>query len=144
MFNLAISLTTFNLSWFMDAAFHVPKQYCSLQHWTSLPSHNWMLFVLWLHLFILSGVISPLFSCNILDAYQPGEFTCKFPIFLPFYTVHRILKARILKWLAISFSSGPYFVRNLHYDPFVLGSLTWHGSQFRWVRQGSGPCDQFG
>ena len=26
---------------------------------------------------------------------------------LPFYTVHGVLKARILKWFAISFSSGP-------------------------------------
>ena len=29
---------TFNLPWFMDATFHVPKQYCSSQYWTSLPS----------------------------------------------------------------------------------------------------------
>ena len=39
MFNLAIScLTTFNLPRFMDLTFQVPKQYCSLQHWTLLPS----------------------------------------------------------------------------------------------------------
>ena len=35
MFILAISrLTTFNLPWFMDLTFQVPRQYCSLQHRT--------------------------------------------------------------------------------------------------------------
>ena len=39
MFTLAIScLITSNLPWFMDLTFQVPMQYCSLQHWTFLPS----------------------------------------------------------------------------------------------------------
>ena len=39
MFNLAIShSTTCNLPWFMDLAFQVPMQYCSLLHQTLLPS----------------------------------------------------------------------------------------------------------
>ena len=38
-------------------------------------------------------------------------------IILPFHTVHGVLKARILKWFAISFSSGPHFVRTLHHHP---------------------------
>ena len=29
--------------------------------------------------------------------------------------IHGVFKARILKWLAISFSSGPCFVRTLHF-----------------------------
>ena len=33
-----------------------------------------------------------------------------------FHTVHGVLKARILKWLANTFSSGPHFVRTLHHD----------------------------
>ena len=45
-----------------------------------------------------------------------------------FRTVHGVLKARILKWFAIPFSSGPHFVRTLHHDSSVLGSPTWHGS----------------
>ena len=61
--------------------------------------HNWVLFLLWLHLFILSGVISPLISSSMLGTYQPGEFIFLCPIFLPFHTVHGVLKARILKWL---------------------------------------------
>ena len=39
MFTLAIScLTTSNLPWFMDLSFQIPMHYCSLQHWTLLPS----------------------------------------------------------------------------------------------------------
>ena len=36
--------------------------------------------------------------------------------FLPFDTVHGVLKARIQKWFAIPFSSGRHFVRTLHHD----------------------------
>ena len=63
--------------------------------------HSWVLFLLWFHLFILSGVISPLISSNILGTYWPGEFIFQCPIFLPFHTVHGVLKTRILKWFAI-------------------------------------------
>ena len=115
----------------MDLTFQVPMQYCSLQHQTLLPSPvtstNWVLFLLWLHLFILSGVISPLISSSIVGTYRPGEFFFQCPIFLPFHTVHGVLKAGILKWFDIPFSSGPRFVRILHHDLPVLGGPTWHG-----------------
>ena len=103
--------------------------------------HNWVLVLLWLHLFILSEFISPLLSSSILGTHRPGEFISQCPIFLPFHTVHQVLKARILKWFAIPFSSGPRFVRTLHHDPSILGGPTWHGSQFHWVRPGCGPRD---
>ena len=45
--------------------------------------------------------------------------------------VHGVLKARILKWFAIPFSSGPRFVRTLHHDLSVLGGPTWQGSWFK-------------
>ena len=95
-------------------------QYCSLD-FTSITSHihNWVLFLLWLLLFILSGVTSPLISSSILGTYPPGEFIFQCSIFLLFHTVHSVLKARILKWFAIPFSSGPHFVRPLHHDPSV-------------------------
>ena len=68
-FTLAIScLTTSSLPWFMDLTFQIPMQYCSLRHQTLLLSrhlHNWVLFLFWLHPFILSGVISPLISSGI-------------------------------------------------------------------------------
>ena len=53
-------------------------------------------------------------------------FEC--PIFLPFHTVHGVLKSRIIKWSAFPFSSGPHFVRTLHHEPFILGGPTWHDS----------------
>ena len=42
------------------------------------------------------------------------EFLFWYPIILPFHTVHEVLKARILTWLAIPFSSGyaEYIMRN--------------------------------
>ena len=90
--------------------------------------YNWLVFLLWLYLFILSGIVSPLISSSILGTYQPGEFIFQCPIFLPVYTVHGALKARTLKWFAISSSSGPHFVRTLHHDLSILGSPTWYGS----------------
>ena len=89
------------------------------------PIHNWVVFLLWLHPFILSGVIFPLISSSILGTYRPGEFLFQCPIFLSFHT--GVLKARILKWFAVPFSNGPHSVRPLHYDPPVLGGPTWHG-----------------
>ena len=52
--------------------------------------HNWELFLLWLHPFILSGVISPLISSSILGTCWPGEFLfrilsfCLFILFMGF------------------------------------------------------------
>ena len=83
--------------------------------------HSWVLFLLWLHPFILSGVISSLTSSSILGTYGPGEFPFQYPIILPFHTVHGVLEARIPKWFAIPFSSGPHSVKSLHHDPSVLG-----------------------
>ena len=51
---------------------------------------------LWLHPFILSGVISPLVSSSILGTYRPGEFLFQNTIILHFHTVHWVLKARLL------------------------------------------------
>ena len=118
MFTLAVSYLTY----FQFALIHgtdIPGSYAILlftaSDFTSITSHihNWMLFLLWLRLFILSGVISPLISSSILDTYQPGEFMFQCPIFSPFHTVHGVLKARTLKWFTIPFSSGPRFVSTM-------------------------------
>ena len=42
--------------------------------------------------------------------------------------VHGVLKARILKWFAIPFSSGPHFVGTLHRDLSIVDGPTQHGS----------------
>ena len=128
MFTLAISsLTTSKLPWFMDLTFQVPMQYCPLQHHTLLPSpvkSTTGCCVCFGCLLILSGVIFPLISSSILDTDQPAEFFFQCPTFLPFHTVHGVLKAIILKWFAITVSSGPRFVRTLHRDPSILGGHT--------------------
>ena len=126
-----LPLTTSNLTCFMDQTFQVPMQYCSLQHQSLLASSvtsTRHYFSLWLRLFILSGIISPLLSNSILGTYWPREFIFQCHIFLPFHTVHGVLKARILKLFAIPFSSGPHFVRTLHRDPSILGGPTWYVS----------------
>ena len=103
----------------MDLTFQAPMKYCSLQHWTLLPSPVTSTTGRCFHLgsmsSFFSGVISPLFSSSILGTYQPGEFIFQCPIFLPFHTVHRVLKIRMLKWFVIPFSHGPCFVRTLHH-----------------------------
>ena len=102
----------------------MPSNHCILCRSLLLPPS----ILPWLHLFILSEVISPLISSSILGTYQPGEFIFQCPIFLPVHTVDGVLKARILKLFAIPFSSGPHFVRTLHHDPSVFGGPTQHGS----------------
>ena len=138
MFTLSIScLTTSNLPWFMDLTFQVPIQYCSLQHQTLLPSPTTSTTGYWFCFGSASSFFLELFLYSSPVAYfTPGEFIFQCHIFLPFHTVHAVLQARILKWFAIPFSSGPHFVRTLHHDPSILGGPTRHDSQFHWVRQG--------
>ena len=113
VFILTIScLTTSNLPWFMELTFQVPMQYCSLQHWAlllspvtstagccfcfgSIPSFFLELFLHW----------SPIGHLPTWEVHLSVSYI------LPFHTVHMVLKARILKWFVIAFSSGPRFVR---------------------------------
>ena len=149
-FTLAIScLTTSNLPWFMDLTFQVPIQYCSLQHWTLLPSPVTSTTGCCFCFGSVSSFFLELFLHGSPVAYWTStdlgssSFSV-LPIFLPFNSVHGVFKARILKHFAIPFSSGPHFVRTLHYDLSILGGPTWCASQFHWVRQSCGPCDQIG
>ena len=115
MFTLAISFDQFQFALIHGP--NIPGSYAILLFTASdlasitSHNHNCVVFLLWLHLFILSGVISPLISSSILGTYQPGEFIFYCPIFLPSHIVHGVLKARILMWIAIPFSSEPHFVR---------------------------------
>ena len=65
--------------------------------------HSWVLFLLWLHSFIPSGVISPLTSSSILGTSRPEEFIFQGPIFLPFHTVHGLLRQEY--WSSLLFPS---------------------------------------
>ena len=83
---------------------------------------KWVLFLLWLCLFILSLAISLLISSSILGTYRPGSSSFSVLSFCFFILFVGVLKARILKWFAIPFSSGPHSVRPLHHDPPILGA----------------------
>ena len=75
---------------------NIPGSYavllCTAPDFTFITSHihRWVLFLLWLHLFILSGVISPLISSSMFGTYWPGEFSfsvlsfCLFILFMGF------------------------------------------------------------
>ena len=150
-FTLSIScFTTSNWPWFMDLTFQIPMQYWSLQHQTlplsPVTSTTGCCFCFgsvssfFLELFLHCSSITYWAPIN-LGVLSPTIFQC--PIFSPFHTVHGVLKARIIKWFAIPFSSGPCFVRTLHHNRSILDGPILHGSQFHWVRQGCGTCDQF-
>ena len=72
----------------MDLTFQVPMQILlfTASDLASITSHlhNWVLFLLWLPPFILSGVISPLISSSILGTYWPGEFLFQYLSFCLF------------------------------------------------------------
>ena len=126
IFNLQLEIPISN-SWKLGISnfqFHVPMQYCSLQHQTLLlspvTSTTGYCFLLWLHPFILSGVISPLISSSILGTYRPGEFIFQSPIFCLYDTLHGVLKARILNWFAIPFSSGQDWSNLAHTETLLM------------------------
>ena len=89
--------------------------------------HNWVLFLLWL---IPSFFLELFLHWNPV-AYRAPTYlrSSSFSIlsFFLFHTVHGVLMARILKWLAIPYPSGPHSVRPLHHDPSILGGPTQHG-----------------
>ena len=124
MFTLAVScLTTSHLSWFMDLAFEVPMQYCSLQH------HTWLLSPdtptaehyfsvgpaasLFLKLLVIALCSSTVSYWTPSDLGVGVIFQCH--NFFPFCTIHGVLAARILEWFAIPSSSELRFIRTLHY-----------------------------
>ena len=88
---------------------NIPGSYAILlftaSDFTSITSHihNWVLFLLWLHLFILSGVISPLISSCILGTCRPGEFIFQCPIFCLFILFMGFLRQKY--WSGLPFPS---------------------------------------
>ena len=71
--------------------------------------HNWVLFLLWLQPFILSGVISPLISSSILGTFRPGEFLFQYPIILPFHTFQgRILKEELPRSVGAQYATDQW------------------------------------
>ena len=119
MFTLAIfCLTTSNLPWFMDLAFQVPIQYCSLQHQTllSLPytvtTEHWFHFDPAFSFFLENCPL--LFSSNILEG--PGGL-----IFLVSY----IFAFSYCSWCSHSNNTGVVCHSLLHWTTFCQNSPLW-------------------
>ena len=98
-------------------------------NWTELTSitshiHNWVLFLIWLHLFILSGVISPLFSSRIPTNLGNSSFSVlAFLLFILFMGF-----SRKEYWSVLSFPSpGDHVLSELstmtHLSWVVLHSM---------------------
>ena len=104
----------------MELTLQVPMQYCSSQHQTlSLspvtPTTGCCfcfgsVSYFFLELFLQSSSLAYLISVSYL---------------LALHTVHGILKARMLKWFAISFFSGPRFVRTLQHISLRWPYMAW-------------------
>ena len=118
---MSISLLLFLFDHFQFTLIHGPNipgshavLFFTALDFTSITSHihNWLLLSLWLHLFILSGAISPRYSSSIQGRYRPAELIFQCHIFLSFHTVYGVLKARILKWFVITFSRWTKFCQN--------------------------------
>ena len=114
-------------------AFWVHMQYCILQHQTLLPSpvasttgccfHFGSISSFFLELFLHSSPVAYGAPTNLGSLSFSVEFIFQCQFIFPFHTVHGVLKARILKWFSIPFSSGPRFVRTLHHEPSVISRL---------------------
>ena len=82
--------------------------------------HSWVLFLLWLHPFILSRVISPLISSRILGTYRPGEFLFPYPIILLAYNLESILKSR-----NITLPTKVHLVKAMVFPVVMYGCESW-------------------
>ena len=125
MFTLAICLTISNLPWFIQ----VPMQYCSYSIETCFyhQSHPQLdiVFTLAPSLYSFWSYFSTDLQKHIVHLPTWGA-----PLSVSYHFAFSycswVLKARILKWFAIPFSSGPHSVRPLHHDPPILGGPTRH------------------
>ena len=124
MFTLAVSyLTTSNLPWLILGSYTILLFTASDFTFSTRHIHNCVLFLLWLSLFIPLE----LFLCSSLVAtgnLLTWGVLLSVSYLFPFHTVHGVIKARMLKWFAIPFSSRLCFVRTLHHEPSFLAGPT--------------------
>ena len=129
---VAISrLTTSNLPWLMGITFQVPIHYCSLQHRTLLSSP--VTSTTGLRVFILSGIISPPFSCSILCTYWPGEFIFQCPVLFAFSYCSwgpqdknsEVVCHSLLQWTTFCWNPPPWYIcLGWPYTEWLLVSLS--------------------
>ena len=58
-----------------------------------------------------------------------------------FHAIHRVLQARRLEWVAISFSGGSHFVKTLHCD---LSWVALHGMAHNFIELHKSLCHDKG
>ena len=109
----------------MDLTFHVPMQYCSLQHWTLLLSSVTSTTGCCFCFGSVSSFVLELFLHQSLVAYWAlTDLGCSsfsvlsFCLFILFMGL--VLKARIRKWFAIPFFSWTTFCQNSPPRPIHL------------------------
>ena len=78
-----------------------------------------------LELFVIAFHSSPVAYWKLSDL---GEFIFWYQVLLPSCTLHRVLLARTLEWVANSCSNVSSCVRTFHYDLSILGNPACHGS----------------
>ena len=78
--------------------------------------HIWALFLHWLCLFILSGIISPLFSSSILGTYKPGSSSFSVPSFAFLYCL----------WNSQGKNTEVVCHSLIQWTTFFQNSLPWH------------------
>ena len=146
MFTLAIScLTTSNLPWFMDLTFRVPMHYCSLHHWTLLPSPVTFttgccfcfgsISLFFLELFLHWSPVAYWAPTDLGSSSFSVLSFCLFILFMGF--------SRQEYWSGLPFPSPVDILSELS----TLTCLWWPYTAcliVSLVRQGCGPCDQFG
>ena len=147
-FTLAIScLNTFNFPWFMDLTFHVPMQYCSLQHQTLLlspvPSTTGYCFCFgsipsfFLQLFLHWSPVTYWTPTNLRSSSFSVLSFCLFILFMGFSWQEC--------WSALPFPSP---VDHILSGLSTMTPPSWVApfsmAYFHWVGQGYGLCDQIG
>ena len=95
--------------------------------------HNWVLFLLWLHFFILSGVISPLISNSILGTYPPRGSSFNVLCFCLFILLMGSSRQEywsglpsLLQWTTFCLNSPSWPVHlGWPYTAWLIVSLSW-------------------
>ena len=135
MFTLSISCLHYQFALIHGP--NIPGSYAILlftaSDFTSITSHihSWVWFLLQLHLFILSGVISPLISSSILGTYNLGSSSfsvlsfCLFILFVGF--------SRQEYWSGLPF---PFPVGHILSELSTVAHLSWvalHGMAYSFI-----------
>ena len=108
-------LTTSNLPWLMDLTF---RFLCNIVLYSIRLYFPQVSFPLWPTHFILSGAIHNcplLFPSSILDTFQPRGLIFLLYLFAFLYCSWNSC-GKTTDWFGIFCSSGPHFVRTLHYN----------------------------